>query len=125
MRIFRNSIHCIYLVLATLALSFFLPSVTLAQGTGYWHTSGNKLLDANGATVRITGINWYGFETTRAVPGGLTSQDYKAILTTISNLGYNTVRIPKSNQMVETPSVPSSISYSNGSGGRSTRICKG
>ncbi len=85
-----------------------------AQGAGYWHTSGTKILDANGTQIRIAGINWYGFETTRAVAGGLTSQDYKSILSTIKNLGYNTIRVPMSNQMVETPSVPSSISYGNG-----------
>ena len=104
------------------ALMLTLPAASLAQGTGYWHTSGNKLYDANNAQVRITGINWYGFETTRAVPGGLTSQDYKTILQTIKSLGYNTVRIPMSNQMVESPSDPSSISYSNGSGAINTDL---
>ncbi len=93
-----------------------LPGTLAGQGTGYWHTSGNKILDANGTQVRIAGINWYGFETTRAVPGGLTSQDYKNVLSTIKNLGYNTIRVPMSNQMVESPLFPSSISYSNASG---------
>ena len=46
-----------------------LPVSATAQGTGYWHTSGNRVLDANGVQVRITGINWYGFETTRGVAG--------------------------------------------------------
>ena len=32
-------------------------------GAGYWHTSGNQILDSNGNPVRIAGINWYGFET--------------------------------------------------------------
>lgn len=99
------------------ATVFSVPAaVAVAQGTGYWHTSGNRILDANNTPVRIAGINWYGFETTRAVAGGLTSQDYKTILQTIKTQGYNTVRIPFSNQMVETPGVPSAISYSNGSG---------
>ena len=103
--------------LALIAVLFAVaPLAALAQGTGYWHTSGNQILDANGTVVRIAGINWYGFETTRAVAGGLTSQDYKAILGTIKSEGYNTVRIPFSNQMVETPQVPSSISFSNSSG---------
>ena len=65
--------------LSMLAYSFLLLAPTsrsFAQGTGYWHTSGNKILDANGVQVRIAGINWYGFETTRAVAGGLNTQDY-------------------------------------------------
>ena len=92
------------------------PAAALAQGAGYWHTSGSTILDSNGAQVRIAGINWYGFETTRAVAGGLTSQDYKVILQTIKTQGFNTVRIPLSNQMVESPSVPSSVGFSNGGG---------
>ena len=94
----------------------FLPPTAAAQGAGYWHTNGNQILDANGVQVRIAGINWYGFETTRGVAGGLTSQDYKTILQTIKMQGFNAVRLPMSNQMVETPQVPSSISFSNGSG---------
>jgi endoglucanase len=54
------------LALATLAV----PVAALAQGDGYWHTSGSQILDLNNQQVRIAGINWYGFETTRAVAGG-------------------------------------------------------
>ncbi len=92
------------------------PIAVQAQGIGYWHTSGSQVLDVNNQPVRITGINWYGFETTRAVAGGLTSQDYKSILQTIKTQGYNTIRLPLSNQMVETPSVPSNISFNNSTG---------
>ncbi len=95
-------------------LATFAPTALHAQGAGFWHTSGSQILDAGNQQVRIAGINWYGFETTRAVAGGLSSQDYKAILGTIHAQGYNTVRIPLSNQVVETPSVPSAISYANG-----------
>ena len=105
----------LWLTILTLAL-LATPIAATAQGDGYWHTSANQVLDTNNLPVRITGINWYGFETTRAVAGGLTSQDYKSILQTIKTQGYNTVRIPFSNQMVETPSVPSSISFSNSTG---------
>ena len=84
-----------------------------ATDTGYWHTSGNRLLDNRNQPVRIEGINWYGFETVREAPGGLTVQDYRAILDTIRRSGFNTVRIPLSNQMVERPIVPSSIGFMN------------
>ena len=102
-------------------LAVALPAASLAQGAGYWHTSGNKLLDANGTQVRIAGINWYGFETSTAVANGLTAQDYKTILGTVKSLGYNTIRLPFSNQVVETPSYPN-ISYSNGSGAINTDL---
>lgn len=89
---------------------------TRAADTGYWHTSGNLILDARGNTVRIQGINWYGFETVRKVPGGLTVQDYRTILDTIHSEGFNTVRIPLSNDMVEHPVVPEAISFTSETG---------
>ena len=91
-------------------------SAAAAAGAGNWHTSGNKILDANNQPVRIAGLNWYGFETADQVAHGLTSQDYKTILTTIQSNGYNTIRIPFSNQMVETPIIPSNIHYTNANG---------
>jgi len=75
-------------------------------GAGYWHTSGSKILDANGNPVRIAGINWYGFETINYLANGLWSQDYKTILNTIKAQGYNVIRIPFSNQLVESNPVP-------------------
>ena len=93
-----------------------LSCAAYAQGAGYWHTSGNQVLDANSQQVRIAGINWYGFETTDQVVHGLWAQDYHTILEAIKNNGYNVIRLPFSNQMVESPIVPSNISYANGTG---------
>jgi endoglucanase len=89
-------------------------SVALGQGTGYWHTSGNQIIDSSGRSIRIAGINWYGFETTDQVVHGLWAQDYHTILKAIKSNGYNAIRLPYSNQMVETPIVPKNISFSNG-----------
>lgn len=50
-------------------------NLAFAQGTGYWHTSGNQIVDSNGHAVRIAGANWYGFETTDQVAHGLWAQD--------------------------------------------------
>jgi endoglucanase len=91
-------------------------AVTPGLGEGYWHTRGAQMLDSVNRPVRIAGINWYGFETSKASPGGLNVQDYRNILQTIHNNGYNTVRIPLSNQMVETPTIPTDIKFSNRSG---------
>jgi endoglucanase len=82
-------------------------------GAGYWHTSGNQILDSNGNPVRIAGVNWYGFETPDEIAHGLWAQDYHAIIDDIRNLGYNTIRIPVSNQMIETPIVPQNLSFYN------------
>ena len=100
-----------------LALTGATPaSAASTVGAGFWHTSGSKILDANNNPVKIAGINWYGFETTDEVVHGLWGQDYHAIVDDIKNLGYNTIRIPFSNQMVESPIVPAGISFYNSTG---------
>ncbi len=101
-----------------------LLSALLASGTGsliaqcdtsgFWHTSGNKILDQNGQTVRISGVNWYGFETIDYIAHGLWAQDYESILNTVKSQGYNTIRVPFSNQMVEQNPVPSNFTTSGG-----------
>ncbi len=99
--------------LLSLLLPAFTPCVALAQGAGYWHTSGNQILDSNNAPVRIAGINWYGFETPDFVVHGLWAQDYKSILDAAKAQGYNTLRIPFSNQLVESNPVPTNLSFYN------------
>src|ERR1700738_4738804 len=107
-------------VLAALAalLIAFGPLARAARpvGVGYWHTSGNQILDSNGNPVRIAGINWYGFETPDEIAHGLWAQDYHAVVDDIKRLGYNTIRIPISNQAVETPVVPQNFSQYNSTG---------
>jgi len=94
------------------------PQATAASGAGagYWHTSGNQILDSNGTPVRIAGINWYGFETPDEIAHGLWAQDYHAVVNDIKALGYNTIRIPISDQAVETPVVPQNFSQFNNTG---------
>lgn len=100
---YRTLIRLVRSVIVAMLVGFGAASAADAQGAGYWHTSGVQIYDSNNQPVRIAGINWYGFETTDLVLHGLSNQDYKTILQTIKNEGYNTVRIPFSNQMVETP----------------------
>jgi endoglucanase len=92
------------------------PTVTPGLGDGYWHTAGSQILDTANRPVRIAGVNWYGFETTQGIPGGLDVQDYKSIVETIRHNGFNTIRLPLSNQMVESPTVPTALHFSNPSG---------
>ena len=93
-----------------------LTAPAAGVGAGYWHTSGNQILDSNGNPVRIAGVNWYGFETPDEIAHGLWAQDYHTIINDIAALGYNTIRIPFSNQMVETPIVPQNIAFTNNTG---------
>jgi hypothetical protein len=65
-------------------------------------------------------LNWYGFETPDEIAHGLWAQDYHTTINDIAVLGYNTIRIPFSNQMVEDPIVPQNLSFSSSTGRRST-----
>lgn len=68
---------------------------------GYWHTDGARILDGAGDQVRIAGITWYGMESNYWVPAGLDYQPYRSIMDLVKGLGYNTIRLPFSNQLVE------------------------
>ncbi|MET9175613.1 glycoside hydrolase family 5 protein, partial [Streptomyces misionensis] len=83
-------------------------------GAGYWHTSGRQIVDASGNPVRIAGINWFGFETSNHVVHGLWSRDYKSMLDQIASLGYNTLRIPYSDDIFKSGTMPESIDFSGG-----------
>ncbi len=83
-------------------------------GTGYLHTSGSQLLNATNQPVRITGINWSGLETPSYTVHGLDVRGYTSILDQIKKLGYNTVRLPFSNQLFDPGSTPNGIQYSIG-----------
>jgi endoglucanase len=79
---------------------------TVVGGSGGWSTSGTKILAPNGRQFVISGINWYGFETPDYVAHGLWSYDIPTILNLVKSYGYNTLRIPFSNQMWESDPVP-------------------
>jgi endoglucanase len=76
-----------------------------SSGPG-WTTRGTQILTTTGIPFTITGINWYGFETPDFVAHGLYSQDYTTIICEVKTLGYNTIRLPFSNQMWETDPIP-------------------
>jgi endoglucanase len=76
---------------------------------GYLRTDGNKILDANGNQVRLTGINWFGFETSTYCPHGLWARNWRDMLDQIKSLGYNTLRIPYCSEMLQPGRVPNSF----------------
>jgi len=51
--------------------------------------------------VRLASVNWYGAEEQDFVVGGLDFQPYQAILQKSKLLGFNSIRLPISNQLVE------------------------
>lgn len=80
-------------------------------GTGYWHAEGSQLVDSTGAPVRMTGINWFGAETNLYTFHGLWARGYQDMIDQMAGLGYNTLRVPYSDEMLKDGSTPSSIDF--------------
>jgi len=49
---------------------------------------------------RLTGVNWFGFETANLSPHGLWARDYHSMLQQIKDLGFNSIRLPWCNDML-------------------------
>lgn len=101
-------------VATTAALITALPvtasAATGGTGTGYLHTSGNKIVDSTGATVRLTGLNWFGMETDNKTFHGLwASNPWRNMIDQMASLGYNTVRIPFSDDALKSNAIATSI----------------
>ena len=95
------------LVLAGVILVVALP----AFGSG-WTTSGVQIVSPGGSQFVISGVNWYGFETTSHVAHGLYTKDYTYIVNEMKQYGYNTIRIPFSNEMWDTDPIPNANTIS-------------
>jgi endoglucanase len=59
------------------------------------------LVDDRNRLVKLAGVNWYGAESQDEVPGGLDKQSVNQIAEQIKGLGFNSVRLPFSNYIVE------------------------
>ena len=85
-------------------------------GTGttsadFFHTSGNQILDVNGNDVKIAGVNWFGFETSNFVAHGLWARNYQDMMNQMVQLGFNTIRMPYCNAILDPSTMPNSINY--------------
>ena len=104
-RIRRRIVWVVACMLVLFVLPFGSTAPAAAAGGG-WSTNGVKILDPTGTEFIISGVNWFGFETRDAVAHGLWAQDYKFLLNTIKQYGFNTVRLPYSEEMWRTNPVP-------------------
>jgi aryl-phospho-beta-D-glucosidase BglC (GH1 family) len=99
------------------APSISINDVTVTEPSGqtaasFFHTQGNQIVDAQGHNVKIAGVNWFGFESSTYAPHGLWARGYKSMMDQMKQLGYNTIRLPFSNQLFDAGSVPNGINFS-------------
>jgi endoglucanase len=81
-----------------------------ANGTTF-HTCGARILGADGRPAQITGVSWFGMETGTYAPHGLWTRNWQAMLDQIAALGFNTVRLPFSNDALVPGRMPQNINY--------------
>lgn len=79
--------------------------------SNYLHTSGNRILDASGNVVGLSGLNWFGFETDVRAPHGLWQRNWQEVLDQVRDLGYNVIRLPFSNAMLLPGAKPTGIDF--------------
>jgi len=90
------------LTLAGLLLMLFVGT----PHASYLSAKGSKLYNNKGEEARLTGVNWFGFETTNMFPHGLWARDYHGVLIQIKEMGFNCVRIPFCNEMLRPDAKP-------------------
>ena len=86
------------------------PSVGLLP-SGWLHTSGARVVSANGTTVQVRAVNWFGLETANCSPHGLWSRSMGDVLDQIRSFGFNALRVPYANQCLDPAAKATSIDY--------------
>jgi aryl-phospho-beta-D-glucosidase BglC (GH1 family) len=79
---------------------------TAVISPNYLHTVSNQIVDASGTTIRLTGTNLFGFETDLGVPEDLHQVKWTELLTQISQMGFNVVRIPYASNLMDPNAYP-------------------
>ena len=64
-------------------------------------TSSRWIVNAVGHRVKLASVNWYGAEAADFIPGGLNCQSIATIAREVRDDGFNSVRLPWSNAMLE------------------------
>jgi endoglucanase len=80
-------------------------------GAGPLRASGSRLVNAAGREVHLTGANWFGMEMEGFAPHGLWVRNWQDMLDQFVQAGFNTLRLPFSNQLLEASTYPSGIDF--------------
>lgn len=92
------------LLLMGMMTTSVLPA-SAATPTGWLHTKGSTIVDSTGAPHVIRAANWFGMETSGCAPHGLWQISLDEGLARIASMGFNTVRLPFSNECLAASTV--------------------
>jgi Endoglucanase len=79
---------------------------------GFLHTEGGQIVDSAGHAVKLTGVNWFGAEGYAFAPQGLWMDSYQNHMNKMKDLGFNVIRLPYSDAMLDNGRMPTGIDYS-------------
>src|SRR5258707_1859764 len=88
-----------------------LPRCRPGHTVGFLRGFHSELVVASGCQVRLSGVNWSGFESGTFAPNGLGVRNWQSMLKQIARTGFNTIRLPFSNQLFDPSSKPQGINY--------------
>ncbi len=81
------------------------------RSVGFLKAVHSELVDTSGCQVQLTGVNWFGFETSTFAPHGLWARNLQDMLKQIASTGFNTIRLPFTNQLFDPANKPNGINY--------------
>ena len=108
-RLKARSVPLVVLILALLAAltgGVSLAPKARAAGTGYWHTGGQQILDADGTPVRSPASTGSASRPRTTRRTGCGPRTTRTCSTRSRRLGFNTIRLPFSNQLFDAGSTP-------------------
>jgi len=80
---------------------------TAAGIPGWLSTRGSSIVTSAGTPYTIKAVSWFGMETSNCAPHGLWTISLDQGLSTIASMGFNTLRLPFSNQCLASSSTSS------------------
>lgn len=86
----QSRLHAFVCIVACLIIASVSSG---AYANGGYRVSGSEITH-EGETIRVKGINWFGFETVTHSAHGLWARNWREIVSDIARAGFNAVRIP-------------------------------
>jgi len=113
-----SRIALVCLLQMTLLIAFIGTAIPQEQApclpqneAGFLRAVDGRLVDSACHEVRLTGVNWFGMETDAFAPHGLDVRNWQDMLDQIVRAGFNTIRLPFSNEFLDSTSRPQDINY--------------
>jgi len=87
----------------------------LLPGNGPLRCVASNIVDQAGENACLTGVSWFGMETVTFCPHGLWARNWQQMLDQIALCGFNSIRLPYSNQLFDSASIPTGIDFTKNS----------